>query len=342
MKFVGVDLHRQVISICVVVHEKGSRKVVRRRQFRCQNESGIAGFFEQLGPFEVVVEATSSYEWFLKLVEPMASRVVLAHPRKLRVIAESTRKTDKLDAQVLAEFLSLDMIPEAHRPTPRQREHRALVRHRYYLQGRVTSVKNKLRRILGHYNAGHGSIFSQAGRHAIREVAISASDRFIRDELLAELEFYEQQRAQVDAKLKAFARAAPIAEREARQALSSMPCVGPVTVDVVVSELGDVRRFRSLKRATAYAGLAPGIRESAGRTRQQGITKEGSRLLRWALVETAWRMVGKSRRWGQVYERLKKRCGAKKAIVAVARRLLGVMVALMRSGCQYRMATELT
>jgi len=64
-----------------------------------------------------VVEATASYEWFLRLVESSADRVVLAHPNKLRVIAESTRKSDKLDAQVLAEFLALDMISEAWRPT---------------------------------------------------------------------------------------------------------------------------------------------------------------------------------------------------------------------------------
>ena len=74
---------------------------------------------------QVTVEATSSYKWFVQLVESLAGREVLAHPKKLRVIAESTRKTDKLDAQVLAEFLSLDMIPQAHRPSPRLHEHRA-------------------------------------------------------------------------------------------------------------------------------------------------------------------------------------------------------------------------
>ena len=72
------------------------------------------------------VEATASYQWFVELVEPLAEKVVLANPKKLRVIAESTKKTDRLDAQVLAEFLARDMIPEAYLPTPRQRQHRAL------------------------------------------------------------------------------------------------------------------------------------------------------------------------------------------------------------------------
>ena len=83
--------------------------------------------------YQLVVEATASYEWFVQLVEPTADRVVLAHPGHLRVIAQSKRKTDKLDAQTLAEFLALDQIPEAWRPTPRVRQHRTLVRHRQYV-----------------------------------------------------------------------------------------------------------------------------------------------------------------------------------------------------------------
>ena len=88
--------------------------------------------------------------------------------------------------------------------------------------------------------------------------------------------------------------------------------------------------------ATAYAGLAPGIRQSAGRTKQLGITKEGSRLLRWAMVQAAWRAVRFTTRWRVLFQRLKQRCGAKKAIVAVARRLWCVLAAMLRSGEAYR------
>jgi hypothetical protein len=70
----------------------------------------------------------------------------------------------------------------------------------------------------------------------------------------------------------------------------------------------------------------------AGKTKQLAITKEGSRLLRWAMIELAWRLVTKSRRWGGQYTRLETRAGAKKAIVAIARRLLGVLFALLRDG----------
>ena len=117
MKFVGVDLHKQTISVCVMAEDGRKRKVEQRRSLRCADVAGIRRFFEQLGGFRVVVEATSSYEWFLLLVEDLADRCVLAHPKKLRVIAESKHKSDKIDAQVLAEFLLLDMIPEAAAPS---------------------------------------------------------------------------------------------------------------------------------------------------------------------------------------------------------------------------------
>jgi transposase len=296
----------------------------------------MAEYFAQLGEYQLVVEATASYEWFVQLVEPTADRVVLAHPGHLRVIAQSKRKTDKLDAQTLAEFLALDQIPEAWRPTPRVRQHRTLVRHRYYVQGRITSVKNKLRRVLSHYNADQKSLFSQAGRDYLAQIELSVTDRFTVELLCEELDQHSERLKRVDKQLKTFAKQAPIAEREAREILDSMPCVGPVTIDVVLAEAGDIRRFGSQRKATAYAGLAPGIRESAGKAKQLGITKQGSRLLRTILVETAWRLVIKTRRWGDLYAKFKLRCGAKKAIVAIARRVWCVMVSILRSGQKYQ------
>jgi transposase len=335
MRYVGVDLHKQSISLCVVELAGRERKIVERKRFACRDEEAIAAYFSRLGRYQAVVEATASYEWFVRLVEPSAERVVLAHPGKLRVIAESTKKTDKLDAQTLAEFLALDQIPESWRPTPRVREHRALVRLRSYVQGRITSVKNKLRRIVAHYNADQSNLFSRAGRAYLAKIELSAADRFVADMLGEELDAYGGRLKAVDARLKEFAASAPIAEQEARAVLASIPCVGPVTTEVVLAEAGDVRRFGSQRKATAYAGLAPGVRQSDKRTKQLGITKAGSPLLRTILVETAWRLTNKTRRWGLLYERLKKRCGAKKAIVAVARRVWCVIVSLLKSGQAY-------
>ena len=332
MKFVGIDLHKQTISICVVDQ---SRAVLERKRLRCADEDSIRKFFKNLGEFQAVVEATASYEWFVRLIEPFATKVVLAHPKKLRVIAESTRKSDKLDAQVLAEFLALDMIPTSYRPTKRQRDHRRLVRQRDGIQRRITSVKNRMRRILSDYNADRRDLFTQVGQRALQEFKFSAADRFAIDQMSRELAFFQEQLLEANRQLKAFAQDAPVRERQLRELLLTIPGVGFVTTEVVLAELAEIDRFASHKQVVAYAGLAPGQRESAGKSKELHIEKTGSKHLRWILVESAWRLVQHSPRWRSIYEQLKKRLKGKKAIVAVARRLLCLMSAIMKSGKPY-------
>lgn len=336
MNFIGIDLHKKTISVCVMNQE---RKVLRRQTLLCAEPKPIVAFFRQWDEFQAVVEATASYEWLWQLLEPLAQRLVLAHPKKLRVIAESKNKSDKLDAQVLAEFLALDMIPEAYRPTPRQRQHRALVRQRCFVKKNLTRVRNKIRRVVSDYNADRRDLFTQEGLKYLQEAKkkFSEVDRFVLRQLLLQWEYHQQQFQVVQRQLKTFAGKASPKEKEIRAVLGSMPSVGPTTIEIVLSEIGTIERFRSNKRVVAYAGLAPGQRESAGRKKDLSITKEGSGLLRWALIQTAWRMLRLSLRWRYVYENLKKRRGSKRAIVAVARRLLTVMAALWRTGQRYRL-----
>jgi transposase len=335
MFYVGIDLHKKTIVLCVL---NQAREVLLRKSFLCQDTTRIVDFFRQLGPFRAVMEATASYEWLWELLEPLAARLVLAHPKKMRVIAESWNKNDQVDAFVLAEFLALDKVPAAYRPTARQRQHRALVRQRSYLRRGTTSAKNKIRRILSDYNADRKDLFSSEGLQYLAEVKVSEADRYVLQQLLATWEHLEKQVTAMDKTLKAFAKKAPAEEAEARAVLLSIPQVGDGTVDVVLSELGDVKRFSSAKKVAAYAGLVPGQRESAGRKKELGISKQGSRHLRWSLVEAGWRLVRKSPRWATVFAGISKRRGRKKAIVAVARRLLGVMVAMLRTGQSYRFA----
>jgi transposase len=341
MNSLGVDLHKKSITVCVMDQ---NRKVLARKTVNCKATDEIVDFFRKFRPFKVVVEATASYPWFVELVEPLADEVILANPKKLRVIAESTKKTDRLDAQILADFLVLDMIPRAYQPTPRQRQHRALVRHRQYLQGRITSVRCKIRHILSNYNADRKDLFSaNCGLAYFKEVPLSDADRFVIKQLWALWQEFVAQRVALTKKIKAFAAKAPQREKEARAILKTAPGVGFVTAEVVLSELGDVSRFRNSKAVSAYAGLVPAVRQSGGkRSKDMRITKEGSGLLRWALVESAWRLVDSSPKWSALYARLKQRKGSKRAIVAVARKLLCVLYAMLRTRTPYKIVATQT
>jgi transposase len=334
MKYVGIDLHKKIIVVCVVNKD---RKVLERRKFLCLDVKSIADWFGQLGAFQFVVEATAAYEWLVQLLEPLADDWVLANPGKMRVIAESTKKTDKLDAQTLAEFLALGMIPQAYRPNARQREHRKLVRYRSGCQQRVSKLKCQIRYLAATYNADHRQLFQAESLEELRQRAdLTEADRFILPQRLLDYDQALERVKSAKAELKRFGAKGSAAEQTQREILLSAPGVGEVVSEVVLAELGDVDRFASLKEATAYAGLVPGKRESAGKGKDLGITKKGSRLLRWAMVEAAWAAVANSARWSGVYEALQKRRQAKRAIVAVARRLLAVLVSMLKSGTTYR------
>jgi transposase len=334
MKYVGIDLHKKTIVICVVNKE---RVVLQRKKFLCSDVGSITAWFGTLGEFCFVVEATACYEWLVQLLEPLAKSWVLAHPGKMRVIAESAKKSDRLDAQTLAEFLALDMVPPAFRPGVRQREHRKLVRHRQKCQQRLSRLKCRIRHVAASYNADHTGLFKTDHLEELRGRAdLSEADRFILGELMQEYEEAWKHLKAARLELKRFAEKGSAAEQAQREILRSAPGVGEVVSEVVLAELGDGARFGALKDATAYAGLAPGKRESDGKRKDLPITKQGSALLRWAMVEAAWVAVAHSPRWRGVYEALKRRRQSKRAIIAVARRLLAVLVSMLKSGTKYR------
>lgn len=342
MKFVGVDLHKKSICLCVVSLVRGKLTVIDRRRFECRPTSRIVEYFGGLGSFQVTVESTIGYEWFVHLVEKLegCNRVVVAHPSKMRVIAESTRKTDKIDAQILAEFLARDMIPAAWMPTPRVRQHRSLVRHRHRIQSRITALKNRCRGMLARYNEDRASLFTRRGWTEAMQAPLLESEKWILLQMKEEIEVQRKLLLAADCQLTEFSRTATALEREQRLLLATMPGVGLVTIDVLLCELGDVRRFENSKQIASYAGLDPGVRESDRNRKDLGISRAGSKLLRWAMIQLAWRAVRHSARWRSAYAKLKHRRGAKKAITAIARRQLVVAAAMLRAGLPYSVSAK--
>jgi transposase len=337
MRFIGADLHKKSITFCVVEIVKGKTVVIQRQRMYCCEVDRIREFLTSHCPYELVVETTIGYEWFASLAEKSADRLVLAHAGKLRVIAESTRKTDKIDAFVLAEFLAKDMIPEAWRPTPRVRQHRSLIRRRCKVQSRITSIKNTIRGMLTRYNADCTDLFTRLGRTAAKDLDLLEQEKWLLDDLWEDLDANVKRLKKIDHRLKEFAQTAPVREAEARAVLASMPGIGPVTMETVLAELGDWRRFHNADAVVSFAGLAPDVRESDGRRKDMRLTKAGSPLLRWIMIQLAHRMKRTTARWQRLFEQISQRAGKKKATCAIARRLLLVIYAMLRDGKAYRL-----
>lgn len=337
MRFIGADLHKKSITFCVVEIVSGKTVVKHRRRMLCRDVEGLERFLASQMPCRLVVEATIGYEWFAGLAEKTVKRVVLAHAGKLRVIAESTRKTDKIDAFVLAEFLAKEMIPEAWRPTARVRQHRSLVRRRRKVQSRITSIKNTIRGLLTRYNADRRDLFTRIGWKATLKLDLLEQERWLLTDLWEDLQQQTERLKKLDLRLQEFAAEAPVREAEARALLATMPGVGPITIDTVLAELGDWERFRCADAVVSFAGLDPGVRSSDDRRKNLRLTKAGSPLLRWIMIQLAHRLKRTTLRWRCLFEQIAKRSGRKKATCAVARRLLLVMYAMLRDGQAYRL-----
>ena len=337
MRFIGADLHKKSITFCVVEQANGSVNIIQRKRITCKETKRIEDLIGSHAPCRLVVEASIGYEWFAELAEKFADRVLVAHPSKMRVIAESTRKTDKIDAFVLAEFLCKDMIPEAWRPTPRVRQHRSLVRRRYKVQSHITRIKNTIRGILTRYNEDREDLFSKVGWAAAQQVKFLEQERWLLDDLWEDYQQQTERLTKIDKQLRHFAARARTREAEARAVLATMPGVGHVTMETVLAELGDWESFKNADAVVAFAGLDPGVRSSDEKRYDLRLSKAGSPLLRWIMIQLAHRLKRTTARWKYMFERISKRAGKKKATCAVARRLLIVMYAMLRDGRAYRL-----
>ena len=335
MLFAGIDLHKRSLTVCVIDKKTGE---TFDQRFSCSEESRILKFFKELGTFQAVVEASATYDWLWELLEPYADRLVLAHPKKIRMIAESMKKTDRNDAFFLAWLLSQDSVPEAHRPTPHQREYQLLVRTRHQVVERRTRNKNQIRAVLANRNLDSKSLFSAKGREYLAGLKLRPAEQFRLEQLLESLDTLKEQLLATEHELAKFRSKAPRQEKKNHKILRSVPGVGNVVADTVLCTMGDIRRFSTIRKATGYSGLVPCVRQSDKKRKELQITKEGPRILRWALVEATWTAIRCSAYWRQQYERIAKRRGKKKAAVAIARRMLGVMYTLLKHQTTYREA----
>ena len=205
---------------------------------------------------------------------------------------------------------------------------------RVFLVREGAKLRVKIRGLLANWNIPCKGTITPA---KARELAPKRpwSDQFRTEELALLLEAVQARLDCAVETLRSFRKEGPESEMKSRDIIETVPGVGSVTSDVILSTLGDLERFRSLKRAIAYAGLVPGIRQSDKTRKELPITKEGSQLLRWVMVQAAWRAIRFSEYWGECFEKLAKRRGRKKAAVAIARRLLGVIYTLLKKRRPY-------
>lgn len=326
MVHVGVDLHKRLSQIAVLTEDG------ELTQHRLANEPRrLERFFAEL-PAEtpVALEASGTWWWLVDLLEGLGHRPVLSHPKQTKAIAAVRLKNDRVDAERLRLLLRGDLLPRVWIPPRALRAARELLRHRVSLVWVRTGVKNRLlaRRTL-QPTAG-ASWLTQRGQRALEALALPSIPSTIRADCLTLLRLLDEQIRRLDLELSARWGADPRVQR-----LMTLPGIGPFTAILLVLELGDLHRFPSAKHPVSYVGLTPRVRASADRIRRGYISKEGNRVVRWALVEAATqaaRRPGPLRAWFRLVQQRK---GKKVARVALARRLAEIVYHIWRDEIDY-------
>jgi len=245
-------------------------------------------------------------------------------------------KTDAVDAKTLAHLLRAELLPEAYIAPRELRDVRELLRHRAALVAMRTALKNRVHAIL----AKHGitreqsDLFGKAGREFLSTVALREAPRRRLESLLSLIDDFDREITETTKEIDQQAKAD---ERVAL--LCQIRGVGRYTAMLIIAEIGDIRRFPTARHLCAWAGLTPSVRSSDGKARLGRITKQGSHLLRWALIEAAQKTPTGGGVLREQYERIAKRRGAKVAKVAIARQILTLSYYGLRDGEIRRLKT---
>jgi transposase len=284
---VGVDYHKAYSHI--VVQDTAGRTV---RSGRVRNDGrSVAGF---LAPFSEnaheVMEATRNWTVMYDWLDALCDEVVLAHPLKVKAIAEAKIKTDNIDATILSHLLRADLVPTAHAPSHRAWDLRQALREQMFYVRMRTMVKNRIVTLFDRYPeetsrlARLGDLFGAAGRRQLSELDVSALDRLLIDRGLAFIDDIDGRIKDTEATIRALSKGNANVRR-----LKTIPGIGEFFARLIDAEIDDVVRFRSAKKLAACAGIVPSTYSSGGKTWHARITKQGNKWLRWAFIEAGRR-----------------------------------------------------
>ena len=311
--YLGLYSHKRYAQVAVM-DEAG--EIVEEVRVENANLDDLA---QRYAGAQAVLEATSNYYHIHDTLSEHLD-VTVAHPKKINQIADTDKKTDRVDAKELARMLRLNSVPESYVPTEEVREARALVRGRQTLVENRTKYANKVHGLLSDHGITEDvKPLSVEGREFLRELSIPTPWDELLDSYLDLIESLTEEIQKLEETIEQ--RAGSLKET---QLLMSIPGVSYFTALTIYAEVGDIRRFDRDKEVVSYVGLNPVIRESGDSRIEGSISKRGSGRVRWLLVQAANTAVHtcNDEYLSRFYDRLASRKNSQKAIVATARKML--------------------
>ena len=328
--YCGVDFHARSQTISYLKTSDGE---IVTLELKHQNKEELRAFYSQFADHHLCVglEASGYTPWFEELLEELGHEVWLGESAEIRRRARRRQKNDRRDAELILDLLIHDEFPRIHRPSPESREVLRMLRYRHKLVKIRTLVKNSLQSLANQSGLSlQSQLFTRAGQQRLLGLKMSAAMSYQRERWLALISSLDDLILQSMLWLKERAQGDRRVER-----LRTHPGIGLLSALAIVHTLEPVERFSSQRKVAAYGGFDP-MERSSGETKHfLGISKAGSRLLRFLVIEAGQAAVKADPRLKSFYRRLEKRRGRPKAKVAVARKLLIRAYIMLRDGIDY-------
>jgi len=325
--YVGIDGHKKYCQ-AALMNDNGH--IVKELRFdnTSQGASSLITLARAVDPqVEAVIEPSANF--WIRIYDKLEQEgvdVKLTNPMRTKAIAEARIKTDRIDAKTLAYLLKGDLVAESYVPTRKNRERRALIRHRASLTRMRVEIKNRIHALLDKHELSYTytDLFGKQGLEWLRSLQLPTTDQQILRTSLQVADTLTEQIREMDIQI-----AKDATSEEKAKLLMTMPGVDYYAAMVLLSEIGDVHRFSSDEKLVSWVGLAPQVHQS-GETNWTGhITRKGSRRARWILGQCAQSARQHDPRMREFYERIERKHGSQKAVVAVARKMLAIMYVMM-------------
>src|SRR5579872_4926397 len=315
-RYIGIDLHRNRFTCCI--------RLENERTYVTEWELEELGkFVKRLRPSdEIAVEITGNTRLFYDAVVPHVARVVVVNTSQFKVICQSVKKTDPHDARALALYLSKNMLPEVRMKDKEHAQLASLTQTRDTLVKLRTALKNKINNILSArgLNLPKEALGSEK---ALNEVLELPFDEIVHIELRVIVEQIRSLNKSIGDLEKTIG--------EEGSKLEGLKGIGKITGAILLSVIGDVNDFADEGHLASYFGIVPRVSNSKETEHSGRIHKRGTKLGRTALVQSALIAANYSPYLKRFYECVKARRGAGKAIIALARKFLGIIYRTLKN-----------
>src|SRR5262244_1776172 len=326
MYYIGLDVHKRTISYCVkdgsgTIHGEGSVPATRFDLDRWMKTLPQ--------PWMAVMEATVFSGWIYDHLQPHAAALKVAHPLMLRAIAVAKKKNDRMDASKICDCLRCDFLPECYMASMAIRERRRTLRYRNLLVRQMVQMKNKISTLLMEAGVSYNKQRLHKAAY-FRELLASNPDidASLRSLLGQCRETVLRLSKTENALIRSLERDSLLMDRVER--LMTIPAVGPITALTWALEVGDAKRFSSIKKAISYCGLCGAEKSSGNTVRRMPLSKQRNKHLQTTLIEAAKMAPRFSPTLALLYDREKQKGNANRATLAVARKLVAYLVAIDR------------